>query len=62
MMRQPFTTEPAWEERMAAAWEAGRDARRNGLPLDRCPHRPGTPAEAEWTAGWHDAATAATAA
>lgn len=57
-MQQPFTTEPTWEERMAAAWEAGRSARRSGAPLERCPHRRGTPAEKEWTARWHDASPA----
>ena len=57
-MLQPFTTEPTWDERMAAAYEAGRAARHDGLPLEHCPHRPGTPAEAEWTTGWHDASTA----
>ena len=57
-MLQPFTTEPTYEERMAAAYEAGRAARRNGLPLGRCPHRRGTPAEGEWTVGWHDASPA----
>ena len=58
MMHQPFSAEPTFEERMGAAYEAGRQARADGLPLGRCPFTLGTPAEVEWRTGWHDAGAA----
>jgi ribosome modulation factor len=57
-MRQPFSTEPTFEERMGAAYEAGRQARIDGLPISRCPFTPGTPADVEWRTGWHEACAA----
>lgn len=54
-MRQPNTTEPTFEERMGAAYEAGRTARTDGAPLTASPFTPGTPADTEWRAGWYEA-------
>jgi len=54
MIRQPNTNEPTFEERMGAAYEAGRKARTDGLPLTSSPFTSGTPADTEWRTGWHD--------
>jgi hypothetical protein len=54
-MRQPFTSEPTFEERMGAAYDAGRKARADGLPLSRSPFSPGTLADTEWRNCWHEA-------
>ena len=54
VMLQPYTTEPTYSERMEAAHEAGRKARRIGRPFSDCPHQEGTPASREWRDGWHD--------
>jgi len=55
MTLQPHTTEPTFEDRMAAAYKAGAKAKRQGLPQSHCPHTAGTPAWAEWSDGWTEA-------
>jgi len=52
-MRRPFTSDPTFEERMAAAYEAGREAREDGLPPSPSHHA--RPADIEWRNGWHEA-------
>lgn len=55
MVTQPYSTEIPFAERMGIAHEAGKKAKRDGLPLSACPHEEGTPAYVEWRNGWEEA-------